>query len=613
MRRFLENRALPVFIVSLLLVSAVAPLFAAGGMGIASAQSASAKNSVVDDTDGATISSSSSGPSLRPNLMSVNTLEQPRSDGGGVAVGVLYQMNDAEGDKGEKDKKKSFSATKYALRLSNMSQVEAMRYVRGHPKKTSKFESVIGAMSEAPNVVEVEEAPVMWAERYLKWCEGCRIGSQPPSNGTAPNGTAPTGLHGEALSFAMQIMSADKQGADYLIKQNPNRTKKLVTALERLGVKNARKKLLKHPEKTLQPFVEKDPDPSDGGILAGGFSVREDIITPALDTIKDMLGDAVHWILEKALTVLTGTPVPEDKNGGIVFIPTNQPWKSLYHNFFVPYVFPLAAVVALLGMIMECGIAPWRALRNPTYSQTRAFTGFIITIVAIMFTMPLIWVLHETVNVVATNVAPSAAELTQSTSGILKLSAGSVLGVIVAYSVGLSEVLFVGLVYAVRYGLLFFVPWFLPLLIALAYNAPHKRLENLASELIWQYIGLLVQVIPVAFLLRAAYEVKWDFGLSGLMGYFASGTIFIAAILLPVVTSIGMFKAAPSVQTVAAGTANKMADSRAADYARQAQGSAARGGYDAMVNMKTAIDERIGSIGDDDDPSRNSPPDSGQL
>lgn len=351
----------------------------------------------------------------------------------------------------------------------------------------------------------------------------------------------------------------------------------------------------------------------DGGGLFG-FSMSEDVIQPTMNETKQMMGNATHWILEQSLEVTVGTPVPEDNdNDGIVFVPTNDPWAGLYHNLFIPYVFPLAAVLALLGMVIECGLMPWRALRNPTYSQTRAFVTFVLTLAAIVFTMPIIALMHAFVDIIATNVAPDAAELTQSTQGLMNLSAGSIFGIVAAYAIGVSEVLLLAFIYALRYGALYILPWFLPLLIALAYNAPHERLENLSSHLLWQYIGLLIQVVPVAFLFRGAYEMQWDFGLGGLMGLLASGSIFLTAAAFPLITGIAMFKSAPSVQSVTSGAAGYVAGSRATDYARQAPGEAARGGYQAMAAVKTEITERVEALREGQDPSRDGVPEQGNL
>lgn len=338
-----------------------------------------------------------------------------------------------------------------------------------------------------------------------------------------------------------------------------------------------------------------DTGSNDGGLF--GFSMKKDVIDPTANTTRTMLANGTTWVLNQSLETTVGTPVPEDDDdSGIVFVPTNEPWSGLYSNYFVPYIAPLTAVLALLGMIAECGIMPWRALKNPTYSQTRAFVGFVITLVALAFTMPMVWFIHAFVDVLATNIAPDAAELTQSVQGLMNLGAGSILGIIAAYVVGLSQALLLALVYALRYGALFVVPWFLPLLIAVTYNAPHERLSNLASHFIWQYIGLLIQAVPVALLFRAAFEMEWDFGLGGLMGLLASAAIFLLAAGFPIITSIGMFKAAPSVQSVAAGAAGYVAGSSAADYARQAPGQAARAGYSKMPNVKTGISERVGAV-----------------
>lgn len=346
-----------------------------------------------------------------------------------------------------------------------------------------------------------------------------------------------------------------------------------------------------------------DTEDDDGGLF--GFSMEKDVIDPTLNTTKQGLQDGMMYALNNSMEVTVGTPVPEDDDdNGIVFIPTNDGWSNMYHDYFLPYIFPLAIIFAVISMIAKCGIMPWRALRNPTYDQSQAFVGFVLTLFAIAFTVPIIGIMHTIVDVMASGVAPSPAELTESTKGLTNLGTGSIFAVLGAVVIGFTEALGLAFIYALRYGALFVIPWFLPLLVVLAYNAPHKRLSGFASEMIWQYIGLLIQALPVALFLRAAYALQWDFGYGGFIGMLASGSIFLAAIGLPILTSIGMFKAAPSVQSVATGAAGYVAGSRATDYGRQAAGGAARGGYQRMATVKNSIAERIQSLRGSDGPER---------
>jgi hypothetical protein len=334
-----------------------------------------------------------------------------------------------------------------------------------------------------------------------------------------------------------------------------------------------------------------------GGDGLFGFNMTEDVIQPTLNTTKQGLQEGMLYALNHSMEVTIGTPVPQDNDdNGIVFVPTNDGWKNMYHQYFIPYIFPLAIVFALISMIAKCGTMPWRALRNPTYDQSQAFVGFVLTLFAIAFTVPIVTVMHNIVDVLATGVAPSPEELVKSTKGLTNLGAGAIFAVLGAVVIGFTEALGLAFIYALRYGALFVIPWFLPLLVALAYNAPHKRLAGFASEMIWQYIGLLIQAVPVALLLRAAYALSWDFGFGGFIGMLASGAIFLAAIGLPILTSIGMFKAAPSVQSVATGAAGYVAGSRGAEYSRQAAGGAARGGYERMAAKKSDVAERIQSL-----------------
>lgn len=452
-------------------------------------------------------------------------------------------------------------------------------------------------------------------------------GSNGTANGTA-NGTGLAALY----QWAKSLQGMSESEARQAVKQNPQKAKKILSKLKSPGGVYSMEKFLKDPKNVAKAFIAYTGDlprakPDDGGKGGDGlfgFSMEEDVIGPTLNTTKEGLKEGMMYALNHSLEVTVGTPVPkDDDNNGIVFIPTNDGWSNMYHQYFIPYIFPLAIVLALASMIAKCGLMPWRALRNPTYSQSQAFVGFVLTLFAIIFTVPIIGLMHAFVDVLATNVAPSPQELTQSTKGLMNLGSGAIFAILGAVVIGFTEALGLAFIYALRYGALFVIPWFLPLLVALAYNAPHKRLSSFASEMIWQYIGLLIQAFPVALLLRAAYALQWDFGFGGFIGVLASGAIFLAAIGLPILTSIGMFKAAPSVQSVASGAAGYMVGSQASSYARQAPGQAARGGYSMMgsardtagtkfTQLKDAIREYRES-GGESDPSRDGIPDSGHL
>jgi hypothetical protein len=442
---------------------------------------------------------------------------------------------------------------------------------------------------------------------------GGQLGQLAGPNRTNASGGNGTGQQA-VVEFARSLQQTNKSNAQRLVRENPSKSAQIV---ERVGSEypgNTTQQLRETPKQVAGLYLglvgsgrpnRGDNGPSgrsnggDGGGGLFGFSMRSDVIQPTLNATKKGLKKGMMWTLNRSMEVTVGTPVPEDEdNNGIVFIPTNDGWLNMYHQYFIPYIFPLALVLALASMIAKCGLMPWRALRNPSYSQSQAFVGFVLTLFAIAFTVPIIGLMHTFVDVLATNVAPSPKELTQSTKGIMNLGSGAIFAVLGAVVIGYTEALGLAFIYALRYGALFVVPWFLPLLVALAYNAPHKRLSGFASEMIWQYIGLLIQAFPVALLLRAAYALQWDFGYGGFIGMLASGAIFLTAIGLPILTSIGMFKAAPSVQSVASGAAGYVAGSQASNYARQAPGEAARGGYSMMSSTRETAGEKFGQLKD---------------
>ncbi|MGN8213144.1 hypothetical protein [Halococcus salifodinae] len=117
----------------------------------------------------------------------------------------------------------------------------------------------------------------------------------------------------------------------------------------------------------------------------------------------------------------------------------------------------------------------------------------------------------------------------------------------------MGEVLLLALVYGLRWGLIIVGMFAMPLILVLALVGPHPRLRQLGSTLAWQFVGLLVMTWPVAFMMRLGYELQWGFSTSGLANFVLSLAMLAVGLVIPLVISISLLRAPPSITAIAAG------------------------------------------------------------
>lgn len=243
-------------------------------------------------------------------------------------------------------------------------------------------------------------------------------------------------------------------------------------------------------------------------------------------------------------------------------VPTNEPFTTLHKKVYGSYIFP--AIVLFLGMFIMMSAAAMSA--STIFSRGRITRwlgrlGMAVIVVGLAYNFTNL--MQHLSNSVARAFAPRPKELTSSMGGVFKLSAGPIAGAVVLYLGGVGEAIALALVYGFRQLVLLLAPIMMPIILLTAYAAPHRRLRMLGSMLFWQWFGLVWVSLPVAILLRIAYELDWSFGVGGLIGFFLTLAIFAIALVLPFVISYGFFKFPASITTSAAavsGAASSKAD-----------------------------------------------------
>lgn len=263
--------------------------------------------------------------------------------------------------------------------------------------------------------------------------------------------------------------------------------------------------------------------------------------------LVEQLAAVFHGILDLFIGLIVGTPYPTNSGAyGIFGTPTNDPWTAYFHRVYLPFSVGISILLLFiyqLGLGLEAVVRG--LLRRPSRTDDVARTaGATVAITAWWWVGTFLARLNDEL---ARFIAPSVADLTTSLDGFLKLGSTTVLTGVAAYSIGATEMLVLGLLYATRHALIIVYQLTMPVLLVNAIAAPHPYLRRFFGSLSWHYLTLLVLIHPAAYLLRIGYESEWDFGL-GLLGDVFIGLGFFGAAILSVGilgwTSITMHRAA---------------------------------------------------------------------
>lgn len=334
--------------------------------------------------------------------------------------------------------------------------------------------------------------------------------------------------------------------------------------------------------------------------------------------VEDKMRAIGHYLMKGAAAILTdvyktafSTPVPQNTGWhGIFGTPTNGPFQNLYQNLLVKTLYPLTNLLLGIGIIFM-GLS---LVVNPLISRFRAwnlmikFTTFILLY---GFSWVAVTLMHGAVNDITMWIAPSAKEVGGLITNVGKMS-GIAIG---AYFVGSSGIM------ATAFGLaaelqmrLVLLKWFFPYifapLILILYVSPWRRLRMAASTALWQYVNVLIMVIPMALFLKAATLVNVGNSLGEtLHAMIVLCVLFGAALSMPIFTTWFFFKvpgqAAEGVKSAGKGAAKragKYSGGRAWNGAKSAGGKAKSGGS----RVGGAVKDRMG-WGDDSDSVMDEP------
>lgn len=273
------------------------------------------------------------------------------------------------------------------------------------------------------------------------------------------------------------------------------------------------------------------------------------------DWSKQQVAEALRWTIQSSMSLWIGTPYAHIGSNGV---PSNEPFTMIHTEVYGDYVFPFT--VLFLGLFIVMSAVAMSASTMFSRGRITRWLGRMgMAIIVVGLAYDLTNLMQHLSHAIAWAFAPSPTELTNSMKGVFKLGAGPVVGVIGLYVAAWTEALLLALVYGFRQLVLLLAPVMMPIILLTAYAAPHRRLRMLGSLLFWQWFGLVWVSLPVAILLRIAYELEWSFGVGGLIGFFLTLAIFTIALVLPFVFSYGFFRFPPAITTGAAAVSGAAA------------------------------------------------------
>ncbi|HET7323328.1 MAG TPA: hypothetical protein VFJ06_03255 [Halococcus sp.] len=335
----------------------------------------------------------------------------------------------------------------------------------------------------------------------------------------------------------------------------------------------------------------KGTSPSAGPHFDFDFNIFG-LVQQKLKAIGDSLMNGAGDILADVYKSAFSTPVPKNTGWhGIFGTPTNQPFSNLYQNMLIEKLYPLTNLLLGIGILIM-GLS---LMVNPLISRFRALNlmiKFATFILLYGFSWVAVTLMHGAVNDITMWLAPSAKAVGGLVTNVGKMS-GIAIG---AYFVGSSGIMATAFGLAMELGmrqvlLKYFFPYVFAPLILILYVSPWRRLRMAASTALWQYVNILIMVIPMAVFLKAATLVKFGNSLGdSLHAMIVLCALFVAALSMPILTTWFFFKV-PGQAAAGVKSAGKSAMKRGGSRV----GGAAKSGGSRVGG---AVKDRMGWGGD---------------
>lgn len=494
---------------------------------------------------------------------------------GGLA-GVIGSVGVAAAQQGNGDKTITKSEFRnWVHQIDKASKSRAKKLVENNPKKAKILKRVgyrvlpMGypqgvefmlnnkpkkLVSDILSEVDVIRVPQLPADDG----EDSPPGKNPPGNGTPPeNGTSPGNSTPEnPVNATIHALKKQKLGWGKLGSEQKKRVRQIFVKMHKKDLSQSEQNgLFKELEsifpgsRASNPIVVQERKSIIEKKLGAspGFSVPDpipdlnipSIIDLKLDAFADSAKQAAADILTNLYNLAFKTPVPEN-NGwkGILGTPVDTKANEVFHDLFqqllVDKLYPVTYSLLTIGILFMA----FSFMRNPFMSHHQVVDYFIKLALAIMywaFAWTGVTLLHGTVNGITMWLRPSPAVMGELVTSVEALSAGAV----AAYFAGSGGMLATLFALGIELGmrrvlLLYFFPYIFPALVLILYLSPWQRLKSYMSMLIWQYVNVLVMVIPMAILLKAAAIVSLELkSKPPIVSMFILVALFVVAAAIP--------------------------------------------------------------------------------
>ncbi|WP_115864243.1 hypothetical protein [Halorussus litoreus] len=281
----------------------------------------------------------------------------------------------------------------------------------------------------------------------------------------------------------------------------------------------------------------------------------ENAINDVLTRIKDGLLGLAEDLFQALLEPIVGVPAPESNARYIVVgTPSNDPWQSIYEDFYLPYILPLTIML----LIVALAFIGLRAGSISKYRRKRLLRRIGIVFMGSFVWFPLISIPLQFVNAIGMTLAP-VEEMSAGFGGLAKAGLGGLITTLVMVFVENVLLLVAAFVYGLRWlGVIVLTP-LMPLLGVLwAVEVwPLNSVSNIARRGASIYPGLIIAGLPAAVLFRLGWQTDPASGLSALFALILGLSLIPAACIASILT---VYWSAPTLQRIAhsgAGTTTK--------------------------------------------------------
>ena len=298
----------------------------------------------------------------------------------------------------------------------------------------------------------------------------------------------------------------------------------------------------------------------------------QDAIENVINSIQDAFLGFANDIFEALLNPIVGVPAPESSSRYIVVgTPDNEPWQSLYADFYVSYILPLTIMLLIVGLAY-IGL---RSGSISNYRRKRLLRRIGLVFMGTFVWFPLVSLPLQFVDALGLTLAP-INDMSAGFGSLVESAVGGLFVVLAMAIVSNFLLIVAGLVYGLRWlGILVLTP-LMPLLgVFWALDVwPLSPASEIARRAAGIYPGLVLAGLPAAVLFRIGWQMDLTASASGIFSLFLGLVLIPAACLASIMT---VYWSAPAVQTIARQGATKTNPAAAASAAKKGTGKSVRG------------------------------------